>query len=178
MSLVGKPAPRFRLEAAVGPSVDETAELGRYAGRWLALLFYPGDFTFVCPTELRAVGERADEFRSRDCEVVFVSTDSVYSHRAWMDTPPERGGVGPLPFAMASDRTHEVCRAYDVLDEATGTAQRATFVVDGEGVVRYTLVHDDNIGRSVDELVRVLDALKTGQRCPIDWHRGEATLAR
>lgn len=178
MSLVGKPAPRVRMEAAKGQSVDEQVDIERYAGKWLVLFFYPGDFTFVCPTELRAVGERAEEFHRRDSEVVFVSTDSKYSHRAWMDTAPDRGGVGPLPFAMASDPTHAVCRAYDVLNEEQGISQRATFVIDPDGKVRYELVHDDDVGRSVDELLRVLDALKTGQRCPIDWHRGEATLAR
>lgn len=166
------------MQAALGASVDAVVTLERYVGHWLVLFFYPGDFTFVCPTELRAVGARADEFRSRDCEVVFVSTDSVYSHRAWMDTGPERGGVGALPFPVASDRSHEVSRAYGVLEEATGMSQRATFVIDGAGIVRYALVHDDDIGRSVDELLRVLDALTTGNRCPTDWHRGQATLGR
>jgi len=177
VSLVGEIAPEFSMKAVDGQSLDAVVEPKRYAGRWLVLFFYPADFTFVCPTELRAVSARRNEVLERDADVAFVSTDSVYSHKAWMDAPADMGGVGHLTFPMASDPTHSVSRAFGVLDEASGQSQRATVIIDPEGRVRYSLVHDDRIGRSVDELLRVLDALRTGERCPVDWRRGEAVLS-
>jgi len=178
MSMVGERAPAFRVGALRDGRVDGEVALEEFRGRWLVLFFYPGDFTFVCPTELRALAGRAEEFRQREVAVVMVSTDSVYTHRAWTDAPTERGGVGPIPFPMASDPTRVVARAYDVLNEGAGTAQRATTIVDPDGRVRYQLVHDDAVGRSVDELVRVLDALRTGELCPVDWRAGDPHLTR
>lgn len=158
--------------------MDSEARLDEFRGRWLVLFFYPGDFTFVCPTEIRALAARADELRRRDADVVLVSTDSVYSHLAWTLAPPDRGGVGAIPFAMASDRRHAASRAYGVLDEREGTSQRATVIVDPDAQVRFASTHDPNVGRSVDELVRVLDALKSGQLCPADWRQGDPHLTR
>jgi peroxiredoxin (alkyl hydroperoxide reductase subunit C) len=178
LSRVGAAAPAFRLPAAKGGRADATVGLEDYRGRWLVLMFYPGDFTFVCPTELRALGRRADELARREAEAVYLSTDSVYTHLAWTQTAPEEGGLGPVPYPMASDPTHAVCRAYGVLDEEHGTAERATVIVDPEGRVRYHLVHDENVGRSVDELLRVLDALRSGQLCPSDWRQGDPHLTR
>lgn len=158
--------------------MDSEARLDDFRGRWLVLFFYPGDFTFVCPTEIRSLAARADELRRRDADVVLVSTDSVYSHLAWTLAPPDRGGVGAIPFAMASDRRHAASRAYGVLDESEGTSQRATVIVDPDAQVRFASIHDPNVGRSVDELVRVLDALKSGQLCPADWRQGDPHLTR
>lgn len=178
MSLVGLRAPAFRLPAVRGERVQGRVELEEFRGRWLVLFFYPGDFTFVCPTEIRALAARADEVHRRDAEAVLISTDSVYSHYAWTLTPPERGGIGSIPFPLASDHLHDISRAYGVLDDAEGTSQRATVIVDPDGEVRLSLVHDPNVGRSVDELLRVLDALKSGQLCPVDWRQGDPHLTR
>ncbi len=178
MSLVGLSAPAFRLPALRDGRPDGEARLEDFRGRWLVLFFYPGDFTFVCPTELRALAARADELRRREAEALLVSTDSVYSHLAWTETAPDRGGIGSMPFAMASDRRLDMSRAYGVLDESDGTSQRATVIIDPEGLVRLCLVHDASVGRSVDELLRVLDALRSGELCPVDWHLGDPHLTR
>jgi alkyl hydroperoxide reductase subunit AhpC len=178
VSLIGVRAPDFRLAAVRGDRVEDEVALEEFRGRWLVLFFYPGDFTFVCPTEIRALAARADEIGERDAAVVLVSTDSVYSHHAWAATPAARGGIGPVPFALASDRLHQVSRTYGVLDERTGTSQRATVIVDPQGEVRYTVVHDPSVGRSVDELLRVLDGLCSGELCPVDWRLGDPHLDR
>jgi peroxiredoxin (alkyl hydroperoxide reductase subunit C) len=126
---------------------------------WLLLLFYPADFTFVCPTEVLAFNSALAEFSSRGAEVLGVSTDGVFAHVAWMEFH-----IGPLSFPLASDRTHAVSTAYGVLDAGTGQAARATFLIDPDSVVRYEVVHDDRVGRSVDEVLRVLTALQSPGR--------------
>ena len=178
MSLVGRLAPPFRVPAMRAGDAEAEVALEQFRGRWLVLFFYPGDFTFVCPTEIRALAARADELHRRDAEALLVSTDSVYCHLAWTRTPPDSGGIGSIPFAMASDRLHDLSLAYGVLDERDGTSQRATTIVDPDGEVRFAAVHDPNVGRSVDELLRVLDALKTGQLCPAEWRQGDPLLTR
>jgi peroxiredoxin 2/4 len=178
VSLVGLRAPAFRLPALRGERVEGEVQIEEFRGRWVVLFFYPGDFTFVCPTEIRALAARADEVHRRDAAAVMISTDSVYSHYAWTLASPDRGGIGPIPFPMASDPLHDLSRAYGVLDEASGTSQRATVIVDPDGQVRYALIHDPSVGRSVDELLRVLDALKSGELCPVDWQQGDAHLTR
>ncbi|MBX6377493.1 MAG: peroxiredoxin [Clostridia bacterium] len=177
MTLVGQPAPDFRM-----PSTKDMAKLSQdvrlsdYRGKWLVLCFYPADFTFVCPTELRALSERIEDFHALDAEVLGISVDNVYCHRAWIETPEEKHGLGPIRFPLASDITKEVSRAYGVLNEQEGTARRGLFIIDPDGIVQYEVVTANNVGRSVDETLRVLEALQTGNLCPADWRPGEPVL--
>ena len=156
--------------------LSSKASLSDYAGKWLVLFFYPLDFTFVCPTEITAVSERIADFKALDTEILGVSTDSVFSHRAWISTPREQGGLGPISFPLAADTTLQVSRDYGVLVEEEGIALRGLFIIDPEGVLRYSVVHDLNVGRSVDETLRVLEALQAGGLCPANWKPGQKTL--
>ena len=169
MLSVNSEAPAFLLEGVQGGTV-RTFRLADLRGRWVVLFFYPADFTFVCPTEIRGFEKRAKEFRSRGCEIVAVSVDDPASHRAWGDE------LGGLSFPLLSDPTRVTCRAYGILDETDGRAFRATFIVSPEGRIAYVVVSPMNVGRSVDETLRVLEALQTGRLCPADWRSGEPTL--
>lgn len=162
-------APAFTLEGVQRGEVRRF-RLADFRGRWVVLFFYPADFTFVCPTEIRGFEKLAHEFRERNCEILALSVDDVASHRAWAE---ELGGVS---FPLLSDPTRETSRAYGVLDEADGRAFRASFVVSPEGKIAYALVSPMNVGRSVDETLRVLEALQTGRLCPADWKPGDPTL--
>jgi len=174
---VGKAAPDFDLPSTRNiVKLDENVRLADYRGKWLVLLFYPLDFTFVCPTELTAFSDRYDEFEGIGAEVIGVSTDSVYSHRAWLQTPRDKSGVEGLNYPLAADITKETSRDYGVLIEEKGIALRGLFVIDPEGVLRYEVVHDLNIGRSVEETLRVIQALQTGGLCQAEWHPGQATI--
>jgi peroxiredoxin (alkyl hydroperoxide reductase subunit C) len=156
---IGKPAPAFRMLTTKDPnSLEHEATLDDYRGRWLVLFFYPADFTFVCPTEVLAFSAAVPAFEALGAELLGVSTDSVHAHIAWMEFH-----VGALNFPLASDQTHEVSRAYHVLDD-TGQSARAVFLVDPESIVRYHVVHDDRVGRSVDEILRILTALRAPGR--------------
>ncbi|MBA4542999.1 peroxiredoxin [Thermoactinomyces daqus] len=167
---VGLPAPDFDLLSTKDlSSLNERIKLRDYQGKWLLLFFYPYDFSFVCPTELRALSERYEEFKDLDCEVIGVSTDSIYTHRAWIQTLPADNGLGAIRYPLASDRTKEVARAYGVLNEQTGVAERGLFIIDPQGIIRYQVVTDENIGRDVDETLRVLQALQSGGLCPANW---------
>jgi peroxiredoxin 2/4 len=177
MPLVGQPAPDFSMLSTKDmDSLSEKVNLSDYKGKWLVMLFYPLDFTFVCPTEITAMNDRIDEFKDLDAELLGVSCDSVHSHKAWINTPREKNGLGGLQYPLGSDYTKEVARAYDVLNEAAGEALRGLFIIDPEGIVRYQVVHDDNIGRNVDETLRVLEALQMGGKCPANWKPGDALL--
>ena len=174
---VGQPAPDFDMPSTRNiEKLDENVKLSDYRGRWLALLFYPLDFTFVCPTELTSFSDRYDDFEGIGAAVVGVSTDSVHSHRAWLKTPRDKGGVEGLRYPLASDITKAVARDYGVLIEDKGVALRGLFVIDPEGVLRYAVVHDLNVGRSADETLRVIQALQTGGLCQADWRPGQETL--
>jgi len=177
MRLVGKKAPDFKMATTKDlDNLNHVASLEDYKGKWLVLFFYPLDFTFVCPTEILAFNERYEEFKDLNCEILGVSTDSVYSHRAWIKTPREENGLGELKYPLASDITKEVSRNYGVLIEEEGVALRGLFIIDPEGVVRYQVVHHNNIGRNVDETLRVLEALQAGGLCPANWKPGQALL--
>jgi peroxiredoxin 2/4 len=177
MPLVGKPAPDFNMQSTKNlETLNENVKLSDYKGKWLVLFFYPLDFTFVCPTEILAMNERIAEFRDLGAEVLGVSVDSVHSHRAWIKTPREQNGLGHLEYPLASDITKEVSRAYDVLIEEKGIALRGLFIIDPEGIVRYQTVHELNVGRSVDETLRILEALQAGGMCPANWKPGDALL--
>jgi peroxiredoxin (alkyl hydroperoxide reductase subunit C) len=152
--LVGTQAPDFRMVTTQDlNTLEHVATLDAYRGRWLVLFFYPADFTFICPTEALAFDGAVPAFAALDADVLGVSTDSVHAHVAWMEFH-----LGNLSFPLASDRSQAVSRSYGVLD-GQGQAARATFVIDPDGVVRYEAVHDDRVGRSVDEVLRVLTAL-------------------
>ncbi|MCX7923628.1 MAG: peroxiredoxin [Clostridia bacterium] len=175
--IVGTNAPDFRMDAIKGDGETfTTVSLSDYKGKWLVLFYYPLDFTFVCPTEITGISNRMPEFQKLNAEILGVSIDSKFSHKAWINTPQDKGGLGKLNYALASDINKEVSRSYGVLIEEDGIALRGLFIIDPEGKVRYSVVHDLNVGRSVDETLRVLQALQSGGLCPIDWKPGEAPL--
>jgi peroxiredoxin (alkyl hydroperoxide reductase subunit C) len=174
---VGEKAPDFKLPTTKNlEELDHVASLADYRGKWLVLFFYPLDFTFVCPTEIRGFNSRLAEFHQADAQVLGVSVDSVYSHRAWIKAPQAEGGLGGLGFPLGSDITKQVSKDYGVLIEEKGIALRGLFIIDPEGILRYQVVSDLNVGRSVEETLRVLQAFQSGGLCPLDWHQGESTL--
>jgi peroxiredoxin (alkyl hydroperoxide reductase subunit C) len=174
---VGQPAPDFDMPSTKNiEKLDQNVKLSDYSGKWVVLLFYPLDFTFVCPTELTTFSERLDDFEGIGAEVIGVSTDSVHSHRAWLRTPREQNGVEGLRYPLASDITKQVSRDYGVLIEDKGVALRGLFVIDPEGILRYAVVHDLNVGRSAEETIRVIQALQTGGLCQAEWRPGQETL--
>ncbi len=169
---VGKKAPNFNMATALGDGSDfGRVSLDDYKGKWLVLFFYPLDFTFVCPTEITGYSRQYDKFKDLGAEVLAVSVDSEHSHKAWINS-----SLGKLNFPIASDMTKSVSRDYGVLVEESGIALRGLFIIDPEGDVKYSVVHDLNVGRSVDETLRVLTALKTGGLCPLDWNEGDDLL--
>ncbi len=174
---VGQPAPDFNMPSTKNmESLAENVKLSDYKGKWLILLFYPLDFTFVCPTELTAFSDRLDDLTSVGAEVIGVSTDSVHSHRAWIKTPRDQNGVADMKYPLASDVGGKLSRAYNILVEEANIALRGLFIIDPEGVLKYAVVHDLNIGRSVDETLRVLQGLQTGGLCAADWKPGQENL--
>lgn len=162
-------APEFSLEGIEGRTVRRYT-LASLRGRWAVLFFYPADFTFVCPTEILGFHRHANEFSGCGTVVLGISVDDIESHRAWAE---ELGGVG---VPLLSDPTREACRAYGVLNEADQRSWRATFIVSPEGRIAYMVVSPMNVGRSVDETLRVLRALQTGRLCPAEWKPGEPTF--
>ncbi len=176
-AMVGQAAPEFDMASTKNiEKLNENVKLSDYKGKWLVLLFYPLDFTFVCPTELTTFSDRYEDFEGIGAEIVGVSTDSVHSHRAWLKTAREQGGVEGLKYPLAADITKQVARNYGVLIEDKGIALRGLFVIDPEGVLRYKVVHDLNVGRSAEETLRVIQALQTGGLCQAEWRPGQETL--
>ena len=179
--LVTRPAPDFSCAAVLpdGSLVDDLRLSTALTGKYGLLVFYPLDFTFVCPSELIALDHRVDALRERNVEVIAISIDSQYTHFAWRNTPIDAGGIGPVRFTMAADVKHEICRAYDV-ETDDGVALRAAFLLDQGRTVRAQIVHDLPLGRNIDELVRLVDALQFheehGEVCPAGWRKGEAGM--
>jgi len=171
MVQVGQSAPDFELEGVVDTQF-KPVKLSDYRGKWVVLFFWPLDFTFVCPTEVTAFSKRVDEFKKLDAEVLGASIDSKFTHLAWKED------IGEINYPMLSDITKQVSREYGVLIEDQGIALRGLFVIDPDGKLRYQVVHDLNIGRNVDEVIRVIKALQTGELCPVDWEEGLATLGK
>ena len=173
---IGQKFPEFALKAVVNNDLN-TAFVDvsdkTYAGKWQVVFFWPKDFTFVCPTEIAAFGKLNKEFAARDAQVLGVSIDSEFVHLAWRNARQE---LSNLPFPMVSDIKRELSTALGVLDPEAGVAQRATFVVDPQGVIRFVYVTDLNVGRSPEEVLRVLDALQTDELCPCNWKQGQDTL--
>ena len=170
---IGLPAPPFSLDA-VFKQEFVTVNLGDYKGKWVVLFFYPGDFTFVCPTEIRGFNSSLAEFSKINTSVLAVSVDSKFSHQAWIKS----GALGTLDFPLLSDFSKQTARDYGVLDEAKSSARRGLFIIDPNGVLQHILIHNDKVGRSVDEALRVLKALQTAELCPLNWKPGEKTLAK
>jgi peroxiredoxin (alkyl hydroperoxide reductase subunit C) len=174
---VGQAAPDFEMPSTKNiDKLNENVKLSDYEDKWLVLLFYPLDFTFVCPTELTTFSDRYEDFLGIGADVIGISTDSVHSHRAWLKTPRDKGGVEGLQYPLASDITKQVARDYGVLIEDKGVALRGLFVIDPEGTLRYAVIHDLNVGRSADETLRVIQALQTGGLCQAEWRPGQETL--
>jgi len=177
-SLVQKAAPDFTAEAVLGTDFT-TVTLSKYRGKWVVLYFYPLDFTFVCPTEITAFEDHLEEFKKLNAEVIGVSTDSKFSHLAWVNTPRNEGGLGTLRYPLVADFTKKIAADYGVLLEG-GMALRGLFIINPEGQVVYQTVHDLNIGRNTREVLRVLQALQYsathGEVCPADWEPGKDAM--
>jgi len=175
--LVGRKAPDFIMETELGNGKEfANASLSDYRGKWLVLFFYPLDFTFVCPTEITALSLATQEFNKLNAQILGVSTDSKHSHRAWMNTPINDGGLGLINFPLAQDLTHTVSKNYGVLIEEEGIALRGLFIINPEGELKYEVVNHNDIGRSVEETLRVLQALQSGGLCAMNWKPGDKNL--
>lgn len=176
--MVGKQAPDFRMEAVLPDKSFGKVSLEdiKAQDKWTVLFFYPMDFTFVCPTEITAMSDRYDEFEDLDAEVIGVSTDTIHTHLAWINTDRTKNGLGELKYPLAADTNHQISQEYGVLIEEEGIALRGLFIISPEGELKYQTVFDNNIGRDVDETLRVLQALQTGGLCPANWRPGQATL--
>lgn len=170
--LVGKKAPFFKMKAVIGNGEEFIdISLTDFKGKWLVLFFYPQDFTFVCPTELAEFSNRYSKFKEAGAELLAVSTDSEYSHQAWI-----QNGLGEITYPLASDKTMEVSSKYGVLLKKQGIALRGLFIIDKKQIVRYSVIHDLNIGRNTEEIFRVLKALQTNGLCGANWSEGEKTI--
>lgn len=177
--LVGRKAPDFTAPAVLGDGsiVDEFNFASATKGKYAVVFFYPLDFTFVCPSELIAFDHRLEEFKKRNVEVIGVSIDSHFTHNAWRNTPINEGGIGPVKYPLVADITHSICQAYDVEHPEAGVAFRGSFLIDLAGNVRHQVVNDLPLGRNIDEMLRMIDALQFteehGEVCPAGWKGGD-----
>jgi len=179
--LVGKQAPDFTAAAVMADgSINENFSMADYRGKYVVLFFYPLDFTFVCPTELIAFHHRIKEFESRDVQVIGCSIDSQFTHLAWRNTPVDKGGIGEVAYPLVADVKHEICQAYDVEFADAGVAFRGSFLIDKDGVVQHQVVNNLPLGRNIDEMLRMVDALQYtevhGEVCPAGWQKGEKAM--
>lgn len=179
---VGQPAPDFTAQAVMPDNTFTDYTLSSLKGQYAILFFYPLDFTFVCPTEIIAFDKKLAEFKMRDCEVVGVSVDSHFSHLAWKNTELAEGGIGNIQYPLVSDLSHSISKTYGVYSEEDSVAFRGLFLIDREGIVRHALVNDLPLGRSINEALRTLDALRFvdqngDQVCPANWREGEESMA-
>ena len=175
MIRISQPAPNFEnvLSYQKGSSEFPKVSLKDYSGKWVVFFFYPRDFTFICPTELRGFSTHKEEFSALNAEVLACSTDSEWSHKNWFERDlPE------VDYPILADTTHAISQAYDVYNPEEGLAERGSFIIDPEGIVRYALISSGSVGRSVTETLRVLKALQSGELCPIEWNAGEKTLGK
>lgn len=175
--LVTKQAPEFTAPAVNPCGCIEDFSLSSLRGKYVVLFFWPLDFTFVCPTEIIAHNRRLQEFRDRGVEIVGVSIDSQFTHFAWRNTPVDQGGIGSVGFTMVADVKHEIARAYGIEHPEAGVALRASFLIDRDGVVQHQVVNNLPLGRNVDEMLRLVDALQFteqyGEVCPAGWQKGD-----
>lgn len=176
--MVGRQAPGFEMDAVMPDKEFGKVRLSENMenDKWTVFFFYPMDFTFVCPTEITAMSDRYEEFEELDAAVIGVSTDTIHTHKAWINTAREDNGLGALNYPLAADTNHEVSKDYGVLIEQEGVALRGLFIINPEGELQCHTVFHNNIGRDVDEVLRVLQALKTGGLCPVNWKPGQETL--
>jgi peroxiredoxin 2/4 len=178
-TLVTKEAPDFTATAVMPDGSFQELKLSSYRGKYVILFFYPLDFTFVCPTEIIAFDAAVEKFRQKGCEVLGASVDSQFSHWAWRNTPRNQGGIGPIRYPLVADLNKNIARSYGVLLDG-GVALRGLFLIDKKGVVRHAVINDLPLGRSVDEALRMLDALKffeeNGEVCPANWHEGQEAM--
>ena len=178
-TLVTKEAPNFTAQAVLADGTIAELSLAAYRGKTVVLFFYPLDFTFVCPSEILAFNSKVDAFKERNTEVIGVSVDSQFTHFAWRETPVEKGGIGPIAFPLVADLDKNIARSYGVLINES-VALRGLFLIDKNGVVRHQVVNDLPLGRSVDEALRMVQALqfveKNGEVCPADWKEGKRTI--
>ena len=176
--LVGRQAPDFTAPAVHGNGdiVDSFTFSEATKGKYAVVFFYPLDFTFVCPSELIAFDHRINEFKERGVEVIGVSIDSHFTHNAWRNTPVDKGGIGPVNYTLVADMTHAICKAYDVETPNGAVAFRGSFLIDQKGVVQHQVVNNMPLGRNIDEMIRMVDALqfheKNGEVCPAGWNKG------
>lgn len=170
---IGQKAPEFNLQALVNGEIQNVKHTD-FHGRWVVLFFYPADFTFVCPTEITEFAGKKKAFEKLNAVVLGCSTDSAYCHLAWSKTPD----IESLNYPLLADQSHELSRSYGVLLEDKGIALRGCFIIDSEGKIRYQVVHDLSVGRSTDEVLRVLAAIQIGELCPASWKPGEKTLGK
>ncbi|MBI5784359.1 MAG: peroxiredoxin [Rhodocyclales bacterium] len=178
--LVGKQAPDFTATAVYGNNEIKSLTMSAYRGKYVVLFFYPLDFTFVCPSELIAFDNRLDEFKKRNVEVIGCSIDSQFTHLAWKNTAVSSGGIGQVQYPLLADVKHAICQAYDVEFAAGGVAFRGSFLIDKAGIVRHQVVNDLPLGRNIDEMLRMIDALQFteehGEVCPAGWQKGKAGM--
>jgi peroxiredoxin (alkyl hydroperoxide reductase subunit C) len=178
--LVGKKAPDFKATAVVNGNDFKEVKLSDYHGKYVVMFFYPLDFTFVCPTELHAFQEKLDTFKKLNCEVLGVSIDSHFSHMAWLNTPKTEGGIKGVTYPVIADIHKTIARDYDVLIPEAGIALRGTFLIDKNGVVQQQTINNLPLGRNVDEMIRLLEALQYtethGEVCPANWKKGETAM--
>jgi len=177
--LVGREAPDFNAAAVLGDGtiVDNYSFATAREGKYAVLFFYPLDFTFVCPSELIAFDHRLKDFQSRNVEVIGVSVDSQFTHNAWRNTPVKNGGIGAVGYTLVADLTHNICKAYDVETPDGAVAFRGSFLIDKQGIVRHQVINDLPLGRNIDEMLRMIDALQFneehGEVCPAGWNKGD-----
>ena len=177
--LVGRKAPEFTAAAVLGNGeiVSDFNSTTAFKDKYGLVFFYPLDFTFVCPSELIALHNRLDEFKKRNVEVLAVSIDSHHTHNAWRNTPTEKGGIGQVDYTMVADINHNICQSYGVESPTESRAFRAAFIIDKKGIVRAQIVNDMPIGRNIEELIRLFDALQFheehGEVCPVNWSKGK-----
>ncbi len=170
---IGQPAPDFTNVTAYHKGEFHPVSLSTYRGKWLVLFFYPRDFTFICPTELKGFAQHEAEFNQSSAEILAASTDSEWSHKAWFQQD-----LPAVQYPVLADTTQKISRDYDVLNEADGSAERGLFIIDPTGIIRYALISAGSVGRSAKETLRVLQALQTGERCPMEWEPGKETLGK
>lgn len=179
-SLIGKQAPQFKAKAVLIDRIIDEFSLTDFLGKYVVFFFYPLDFTFVCPTELHAFQDKLEEFEKRNAALVACSVDSWYSHYTWLSIPKERGGIHGVSYPIVSDLNKSIAKKYHVLKEDEGIAFRGLFLIDRQGIIRHQLVNDLPLGRSVDDVLRTLDALifheKEGEVCPANWTKGKKAM--
>ncbi len=179
MNLIGKKAPDFTTAAVLADGTIKTDYQLSTAidGKYGLVFFYPLDFTFVCPSELIALDHRMQQFKALNVEVIAISIDSQFTHSAWRNTAIDQGGIGPVQYTLVADIKHEICQAYGVEHPSAGVALRGAFVIDKQGIVRALMVNDLPLGRSIDEIIRLIDALQYhevhGEVCPAGWRKGD-----